>query len=126
MSNVINIPLGQKTDERTAEVNIGSNAFEVSVAPENLEKIAHICVAVGEEMQKDGETDLKSLKKALKKAYDAIFGVGAFKKIWAESGSIIECSQVLLKVLDQLMNTLPKPTQVQKAQEFVKHKKHKK
>lgn len=108
MSKNINIPLGQKKKEEFATINIGSNSFKIAIDPVSLEKLVTKCQEIAVELENVTVESLEDAKSVLKKSFTALLGKGSFKKVYAESGSITECMEVLEQVANSLADQLKK------------------
>ena len=103
MTNTINIPLGKKEDKKYMKVNVGSNSFEIAVDKKSLEELAITCERLGAKLNDEELQTMENAKKLVKEGYNVILGKGSFKKVFEESGSIVECAEVLMTVANKIV-----------------------
>lgn len=114
-----------QTRQTGIPVFIGDLQFNFDTSDESIEALLGNHQKVVDEISNIKEGDDEGAKKALKKGFDLLLGDGAFKKIYNQTPSTIECTRQLFELLQgitQEFSSLNGMTQQEKAQKYLQAK----
>lgn len=114
-----------QTRQTGIPVEIGDLQFFFDTSDASIETLLANHQKVVDEISNIKEGDDEGAKKALKKGFDLLLGEGAFKKIYNQTSSTIECTRQLFELLQaitQELNPMNGLTQQEKAQKYLKTK----
>ncbi|WP_313469796.1 hypothetical protein [Lysinibacillus sp.] len=114
-----------QTRQTGIPVFIGDLQFNFDTSDESIEALLGNHQKVVDEISNIKEGDDEGAKKALKKGFDLLLGDGAFKKIYNQTPSTIECTRQLFELLQgitQEFSSLNGMTQQEKVQKYLKAK----
>lgn len=114
-----------QTRQTGIPVFIGDLQFNFDTSDESIEDLLGNHQKVVDEISNIKEGDDEGAKKALKKGFDLLLGDGAFKKIYNQTPSTIECTRQLFELLQgitQEFSSLNGMTQQEKVQKYLKAK----
>lgn len=119
-----------QTKSTAVPIEIGELQFSFETNDDSLKRLidGHSIVTDKLDAIKDGDVD--GIKEALKEGFDFILGKGAFKQIYKQTNSVLECGNILFQLVQSLTEELKVSntdvTQQQLAQNYLKAKKPKK
>lgn len=114
-----------QTRQTGIPVEIGELQFYFDTSDTSIKALLDNHQKVVDEISNIKEGDDEGAKKALKKGFDLLLGDGAFKKIYAQSSSTIECTRQLFELLQgiaQELGPLNGLSQQEKVQKYLKAK----
>lgn len=110
-------------------VHIGELEFTFDTSDEAIHSLLQKHEKVVEKITSIKEGDDEGAKKALKEGFDLLLGAGAFKQIYTQSPSTIECIKYLYALLEGITTEFavmnPAASQQAKIENYLKHKKTK-
>lgn len=114
-----------QTRQTGIPVEIGNLQFYFDTSDTSIESLLANHQKAVNEISSIKEGDDEGAKKALKKGFDLLLGDGAFKQIYAQSSSTIECTRqlfALLQGITQELNPMNGFSQQEKAQQYLNNK----
>lgn len=114
-----------QTRQTGIPVYIGDLQFYFDTSDASIEALLANHQKVVDEISNIKEGDDEGAKKALKKGFDLLLGDGAYKKIYNQTSSTIECTRQLFELLQgitQELSSLNGVSQQEKAQQYLKAK----
>lgn len=107
-------------------VHIGELEFSFDTSDEAVASLLQKQAIVVEKITAIKDGDDEGAKKALKAGFDLLLGPGAFKKIYAQTSSTIECIKYLHALLEAITAEFaainPAASQQQRVENYLKYK----
>lgn len=119
-----------QTQQPGIPVKIGELEFSFDTSDAALESLQTKHQAIMKEIDQVQDGDDDAAKKVLSIGFDLLLGDGAFKRIYKQTSSIIDCTKILFQLLQEIESELSMfnktVTQHEKAQQYLQAKKKKK